>query len=73
MQYLFNGKIGVGTFEKGSAHKNSSGNIFFNTKSLKSGIFDNTYNIKSTLNHEIGYININESNKNLMKILKMHH
>ncbi|UQB69786.1 RHS repeat-associated core domain-containing protein [Epilithonimonas zeae] len=48
------GYIGVGTFAKGSAHTNGNGNIFFNTKSIEKGIYDNVSNIKSSLNHEGG-------------------
>jgi hypothetical protein len=51
-----NGYTGVGTFAKGSAHENGNGNIFFNTKSLGNGIYDNASNIKSTLNHEGGML-----------------
>lgn len=49
--------VGVGAFEKGSAYANAYDNIFFNTKALDKGIYDNIYNVKSTLNHEIGHIN----------------
>ena len=49
------GYTGVGTFESGSAHTNRNGNIFFNIKTIKTGIYDNVYNVKSSLNHELGH------------------
>ena len=49
------GYTGVGTFERGSAHTNRNGNIFFNIKTIKTGIYDNVYNVKSSLNHELGH------------------
>jgi|GEM_PF-1618436 len=48
------GYIGVGTFEKGSAYTGGNGNVFFNSKALNAGTYDNAYNIRSTLNHEGG-------------------
>ena len=48
------GYTGVYKGPSGSAHTNGRGNIFFNTKSLREGIYDDAYNIRSTLNHEGG-------------------
>jgi len=48
------GYTGIYSGPKGSAFTNSSGNIFFNTKALSKGTYDNAYNIRSTLNHEGG-------------------
>ncbi|WET50669.1 DUF6443 domain-containing protein [Chryseobacterium indologenes] len=48
------GYIGIYSGSKGAAHTNPNGNIFFNTKSLSKGTYDNAYNIRSTLNHEGG-------------------
>ncbi|MFC4685419.1 hypothetical protein ACFO4P_00530, partial [Epilithonimonas pallida] len=51
------GYIGVGTFATGIANTNGNGNIFFNSTSLKSGLFNDAYNIRSSINHEIGHRN----------------
>ncbi|WP_346985806.1 DUF6443 domain-containing protein [Chryseobacterium sp. POE27] len=48
------GYTGVYKGPSGSAHTNGRGNIFFNTKSLREGVYDDAYNIRSTLNHEGG-------------------
>ncbi|WP_446661265.1 hypothetical protein [Chryseobacterium taihuense] len=49
------GYTGIYSGSRGSAITHPySGNTFFNTKALDSEIYDNAYNIRSTLNHEGG-------------------
>ncbi|PQA96786.1 hypothetical protein B0A69_01575 [Chryseobacterium shigense] len=48
------GHTGTYSGSRGSALTMANGNIFFNTKALSDGTYDNAYNIKSTLNHEGG-------------------
>ncbi len=48
------GYIGIYSGSRGAAHTNRNGNIFFNTKFLSNGTYDNAYNIRSTLNHKGG-------------------
>ena len=50
------GYTGVYKGPQGSAFTNQNGNIFFNTKSLSKGTYNNAYNIRSTLNHEGGQL-----------------
>ncbi|MDP9961965.1 DUF6443 domain-containing protein [Chryseobacterium lathyri] len=58
------GYTGTYSGSRGSALTMPSGNIFFNTKDLSEGTYDNAYNIKSTLNHEGGKLGHKNENIN---------
>ncbi|SKC02918.1 RHS repeat-associated core domain-containing protein [Chryseobacterium balustinum] len=58
------GYTGVYKGSRGSALTSSSGNVFFNTKHLSKGTYDNAYNIRYTLNHEGGKLGHKNENIN---------